>query len=45
MDEGYNKDDISKVLILVIREQGTTCSNGFKLDKFKLKNRGRSVEW
>ncbi len=30
---GYNKGDIDKVL--VVRELGRTCSNGFKLDKLR----------
>ncbi len=33
--QGYNKGDINKVLIA--REQDTTRSNGFKLDKFRFK--------
>ncbi len=32
--KGYNKGDINKVL--VVREQGRTRSNGFKLDKFRI---------
>ncbi len=31
--KGYNKGDINKVLI--VKEQGRTRSNGFKLDKFR----------
>ncbi len=32
---GYNKGDINKVLVLVVREQGRTRNNGFKVDKFR----------
>ena len=31
--KGYNKGDVTKVLI--VREQGRTRSNGFKVDKFR----------
>ncbi len=31
--KGYNKGDINKILI--VREQGRMCSNGFKTDKFR----------
>ncbi len=31
--KGYNKGDINKVFI--VREQGRTRGNGFKLDKFR----------
>ncbi len=31
--KGYNKGDVNKVLL--VREQGRMCSNGFKLDKFR----------
>lgn len=33
--KGYRKGDINKVL--VVREQGRTRSNGFKLDKFRFR--------
>ncbi len=39
---GYNKGDINKVLI--VREQGRTRSNGFKLDKFRF-NKDIGKNW
>ncbi len=40
--KGYNKVDINKVLI--VKEQGRTRSNGFKLDKFRF-NKDVGKNW
>ncbi len=40
--KGYNKGDINKELI--VREQGTTRSNGFKIDKITL-NKDIGKNW
>ncbi len=40
--KGYNKGDINKVLIM--REQGRTRSNGFKIDKFRF-NKDIGKNW
>ena len=40
--KGYNKGDINKVLM--VREQGRTRSNGFKLDKFRF-NKDIGKNW
>ncbi len=38
----YNKGDINKVL--TVREQGRTCSNGFKIHKFRF-NKDIGKNW
>ncbi len=40
--KGYKKGDVNKVLI--VREQGRTRSNGFKLDKFRF-NKDIGKNW